>query len=293
MFFAGACGDFFVQTWSKDEWGYCVEYSGNHGNATLDPVQLAFDACGYEYEYIPKAEMEKDMAKCIQKIVESINKGVPVLTYGIVGPPTCSIIYGYDENGDTLIGWAQFAENEYFELKSKDGLNESEALIFIGKKKPSVGIAEGIRKSIENIPNFANLPETNIQFGKAAFYAWADSLLNNDDDFVDEEKLAHPLDTYGSCTVQFGTNRHYMSDYLSKARALCPDIAPTIDKLEQSYKHASAAFDAVTDFQGGFFFDNDRTVLLDKDYRVKLSVLIKELGDRYHDFCHCIGSEKK
>jgi len=289
MYFAGVCGDFFVQTWSKDEWGYCVEYSGNHGSATLDPVQLAFDACGYEYEYIPKAEMEKDMTKCIQKIVESIDKGVPILTYGIVGPPNCSIIYGYDENGDTLIGWAQFAENEYFEVKANDGLKESEALIFIGNKKPSVGIEEGIRKSILNIPNFANLPETNIKFGKAAFYAWADSLLH-DDDFSNEDKLAQPLDTYGSCTVQFGTNRHYMSDYLNKARALCPDISPIIDKLEQSYKQASTAFDAVTDFQGGFFFENDKTVLLDKDYRVKLSFLIKELGDRYHDFCHSIGN---
>jgi len=289
MFFAGACGDLFVQTWSNDRWGYCVEYSGNHEKPTLNPVQSAFDACGYEYEYIPRAGIQKDTAKYIQKMVESIDKGIPVLTYGIVGPPTCSIIYGYDENGDILIGWSQFADNEYFQVKN--GLMESDALIFIGNKKHSADIAEGIRKAIYNIPRFANLPQTNIKFGKAAFDAWADSLLD-DDAFMDEEKLEQPLDTYGSCTVQFGTNRHYMNDYLQKAKKLCPDIVPLIDKLEQAYKHADAAFDNVIDFQGGFFFEKGKAVLLDKNYRATLSSLVRELGKHYHDFCQSIITEQ-
>ena len=76
---------------------------------------------------------------------EIIAKNV-LLTFRIVRPPVCSIICGYADDGDILIGCSQFTgeikENEiidqtvsknYFQVKN--GLDNSEALIFFGKKK--------------------------------------------------------------------------------------------------------------------------------------------------------------
>ena len=103
LFFAGVTGDLFVQLWLNPKWQYNDSYSSACRHTHL-PIANAFAACGYDYEYVPKSEIQKDKTKYIQKIVSSIDNGVPVLTFGIVGPPICSIIFGYDENGDVLIG---------------------------------------------------------------------------------------------------------------------------------------------------------------------------------------------
>ena len=145
--------------------------------------------------------------------MNSIDRGVPVLTFGIVGPPICSIIFGYDENGDVLIGWSQFTDEHvegdhptdaYFSenyFQKRNGLDKSEVLIFIGNKKSSPDIAESVRASIKNIPKYANLPATDrVVFGQAAFEAWADS-LSDDTCFKEKSDLISPLDTYGSCVV--------------------------------------------------------------------------------------------
>lgn len=294
MFFTGATGDLFTQTWMNPKWQYNDSFS-NTCHHTLVPIKNAFAACGYDYEYISKSEIQKDKAKYTQKIVESIDRGVPVLTFGIVGPPVCSIIFGYDENGDVLIGWSQFADepssdtdtpyaDNYFQ--KRNGLDNSDALIFIGEKRYTPSIADGIRNSIRNIPMFADLADADglysqqIVFGKRAFEAWADSLLD-DSCFKNEDMLASPMDTYGSCVIQIGTNMHYIESYLDRAFELCPDISILIDNLRKAYKKVADALEKVTDFQGGYFFDADRNVLLSRDYRVKLAALVRELGDFY------------
>lgn len=121
-----------------------------------------------------------------------------------------------------------------------------------------------------------------VIFGKDAFDGWADS-LSDDACFQTESQLASPLDCYGSCIVQIATNIHYIDAYLKKAAALCPELIPLINKLEQAYAQVKAALKDVSDAQGGYFFDADRKALLRKDFRVKLAGLIRVLGERYMD----------
>lgn len=308
MFFAGVTGDLFTQLWIHPKWRYNDSYSSACHHSRL-PIENAFAACGYAYEYVPKNEIEKDKTKYIQKIVESVDHGVPVLTFGIVGPPVCSIIFGYDENGEVLIGWSQFTDEPHPDsdgphdecvsknyFQKRNGLDQSDALIFIGEKRRSPGIADGIRESIKNIPALAGLPETDglytqnprrIVFGKRAFDAWADSLLD-DSCFQNEAMLASPLDTYGSCVVQTGTNMHYMERYLDRASELCPDISALIGDLRGAYRGVRDALSKVTEFQGGYFFNADRNALLRKDFREKLAGLVRELGARYADVAETV-----
>jgi len=294
-FFAGVTGDFFTQLWCEPRWQYNDSYS-NVCKDTQKPIQAAFDACGYDYEYVPRDGIQSSKAKYVRKIVASIDKGLPVLTYGIVGPPVCSIICGYAEDGEALIGWSQFtdevkedepmdlvpAEN-YFQVRG--GLDESFALIFIGDKKERPSVAESLRQSILNIPKWVSMPpETpdgrQIYFGQAAYEAWADSLLR-DEDFADESMLASPLDTYGSCVVLTGTNMHYMQRYLQRAAQACPDMAPRIRKLKRQFKRLNRAFQRLTRLQGGYFFEKDRKALLHRKLRVRLAAQVREVGRRY------------
>jgi len=294
LFFAGVCGDLFTQTWCFPKWQYNDSYS-NVCHATVVPIRAAFDACGYEFEYISASELRENKPKYVQRIVESIDRGVPVLTFGIVGPPTCSIIFGYDENGEVLIGWSQFTDEHpegdhpteaYFSknyFQKRNGLDASYGLVFIGNKKQQADVAARIRESIGNIPKFANMPTTErVLFGQAAFEAWADSLLD-DACFQSEDDLVSPLDTYMSCVVQIGTNMHYMQDYLRRAAELCPDLPPLIAELEGAYQRMREALQNVIDFQGGYFFDADRTALLRRNFREELANLVRALGSCYAD----------
>lgn len=292
-FFAGVTGDFFTQTWLEPKWRYNDSYS-NVCKETQIPIRNAFDACGYEYSYIPGPELQSNKPKYIQKIVESIDKGLPVLTFGIVGPPVCSIICGYSEDGEILIGWSQFTgettedrifdhvfSENYFQVRN--GLDHSESLIFFGKKKHRLSVAENIKKSILNIPTLASLDSTaEVCFGKKAFYAWANSLLR-DEYFQNEEMLFAPLDTYRSCMVQTGTNLHYMEDYLTRALDLCPELTAQLQELIQLFGKEKEAFEQLLEFQGGYFFEKDPTALLNRNFRSTLSQLVKEVGWLYEE----------
>jgi len=52
-----------------------------------------------------------DREEVRRAITASIAAGVPVIALGVVGPPEACIITGYDDGGDTLIGWSMFQEH--------------------------------------------------------------------------------------------------------------------------------------------------------------------------------------
>lgn len=301
-FFAGVTGDLFTQIWLEPKWRYNDSYS-NVCKDTQLPIQYAFDACGYEYAYAGREEIRKNKSGWLKKIVESIDKGLPVLTFGIVGPPVCSIICGYAEKGDMLIGWSQFTgektEEEIFDdafsenyFQVKDGLDRSEALIFFEKKKDRPTIAQSMKKSILNIPALASLESTSqIYFGRNAFQAWADSLMQ-DEYFQNEEILDGPLDTYRSCVVQTGTNLYHIEAYLERALALCPGMALQIENLKALFLKEKEAFDRMIEFQGGFFLEANRAALLDRAFRISLSEYVEEIGRLYEDAARSIAGNK-
>lgn len=290
-FFAGVSGDFFTQLWLEPKWRYIDSYS-NVCKASQKPIQAAFDACGYEYTYVDNTQIKEKEAVMLQRIIASIDKGLPVLAFGIVGPPNCSIICGYAQEGKQLIGWSQFTgelkEDELIDqvcaenyFQAENDLTHIEALIFFGKKKPRVSIADNIKHSILNIPALAALPSTEeLRMGKEAFDAWADSLLC-DEYFRDETMLVGPLDTYQSCVVQTGTNLFYLDAYLKNALTLCPEIEAQLKTLIDRFAQEKAAFDQLIEYQGGYFFEKDRKALLDKNFRQGLAKHVKAVGSCY------------
>ena len=142
-------------------------------------------------------------------------------------------------------------------------------------------IAESIRLSILSIPVWATMATTdNIYFGKNAFEKWAESLLC-DEYFINEDMLLGPLDTYGSCSVSVGTNMYYIQEFLNLALEYCPDMKVQIADLKQAYKKEEEALQKLVDFQGGYFFDADRKALLNKDFRIELAKLVREVGICY------------
>jgi hypothetical protein len=48
-------------------------------------------------------------------IVASIDRNIPVIAMGIIGPPECCVVFGYEDDGEKLIGWNYFQIDEGFD----------------------------------------------------------------------------------------------------------------------------------------------------------------------------------
>jgi hypothetical protein len=69
-------------------------------------IQRGFAWAGYAYDEIENSKNSIDLIK--KRITDSIDRNIPVLAFGIFNIPECYIIAGYDNDGDTLIGWSHF-----------------------------------------------------------------------------------------------------------------------------------------------------------------------------------------
>lgn len=100
----GSSGMVFRFTYNPDELDYTNYSIRNIAPDIFSPVQRVFTAVGYAHtQYEPGAF--KDDAR---NITDSIDRGVPVLAYPVVGPSDCSVITGYDEDGEVLLGWSTY-----------------------------------------------------------------------------------------------------------------------------------------------------------------------------------------
>jgi hypothetical protein len=165
-----------------------------------EPLRRAFEAVGHEHEFIQKEEGRDNEAYFRRRIIESIrDEGRPVLAFGVVGPPECCIITGYDERGDVLTGWSFFQgfpefapgllpqeQQGYF--RKRDWFKDTHSIIIMGGKKQLPSRRELHREILRWGLQVARTPMVHGRHsGLAAYEAWAEHLLR-EDDFPPEDK---------------------------------------------------------------------------------------------------------
>ena len=222
-FFIGVSGVASFLNW-KPGWemdNVEIMYMSNDPAA---PFQHAFDAIGYTYGI----HGEQDFELYRQKISESIQKGIPVLAFGPVGPPESSIITGFDESGDVLIGWSFFQNFPPFasgleyepggEYRKRDWMNYEPGLSFltIGEKGTPPSLKETFRRALEWMIQVARTPVTfgDRANGLAAYDAWAAQLLLDQDFTADESVLVQRHEVHNNVVGFLAEARWYGSLFL-------------------------------------------------------------------------------
>lgn len=76
---------------------------------------------------------------------------------------------------------------------------------------------------------------------------------------------------------------HYMDSYLARALELGPELSAQIKGLRLLFKKEKEAFEKLIELQGGYFFEQDRTALLNKAFRTALSQQVAEVGRLYEE----------
>lgn len=224
-FFMGVSGIASFLAW-KPGW------SGNNADITMmsanpeAPFARAFQAAGYEYTYAAGGAS----ADLRAHIVASIARGRPVVAFGPVGPPEGSLITGYDDGGQTLIGWSLFQSMPPFNSGlqfepsgqyRKQGWQQSAPsfpCIFVGEKTERPPLKAIYRQALQWIWDVAHAPARGDQpLGLAAYTAWAEDVLRAQDPASDEATWRRRHEEHDFLVFMVAETRWYGSLFLIQA----------------------------------------------------------------------------
>lgn len=177
-----------------------------------EPFRRALASVGYGGEVLLKAQGWQEEARYRDKIVASLrDRGRPVLALGVVGPPECCLVTGYDEGGDLLIGWSFFQDMPEFspnsgveptgEFRQRDWFSQTEGLILIGDKEDVPKRGEIYRDTLRWALDLIRRPTADDGWatGLAAYDAWAGHLLQDE---------AFPPDDLTTLWAHFGVHNN-------------------------------------------------------------------------------------
>ena len=273
-FFIGVSGVASFLSWKPGWEGDNVEIMYMSDDPAA-PFDRAFRAAGYEYQVVSVEEGRDNETVFRQQIVDSIQKGRPVLAFGPIGPPESAIITGYDEGGEVLIGWSFFQSIPEFnagvelepsgQFRKRDWFNYPPGFSFIviGEKVQRPPLAETYRGALEWMLQVTHTPVTfgdrrnagpaEYRFrcggsrqrarGLAAYTAWAEQLLHDEDFPDDEATLRQRHDVHNSVVGTLAEARWYGSQFLIQAAE--PDILHY--RVTADLLHAAACYAAEHD----------------------------------------------
>lgn len=217
------------------------------------PFERAFAATGYGCEVVDGEDGRAGEANTRQKIVESIQKGRPVVAFGPVGPPEAALITGYDEDGVILIGWSYFQDMPPFnaglefepsgQFRARDwAAYPGFRCIVIGEKRERPPLPRTYRSALEWMLQATRTPVTggDRHNGLAAYTAWAEHLLRDEDFPADEAVLRQRHEVHNSAVGLVAEARWYGSQFLLQASE--PEILPF--RMAEELMHAAACYAA-------------------------------------------------
>jgi len=236
----GVSGAAFRRLWNRDDGGNIdLSYLGD------EPFRRAFWALGRGWAKVP-AEKEA----MFEAVEENIDRGVPAISFGIIGPPEAGVVAGYDREGQVLYGWSYFQEQKEHYYEKSDWFetmdrNAGKGLIVIGAKLPARPDEREILVStlrwaidLERTAQREGLPEHVA--GLAACDAWANALdVDADYPADDPQVLGTRVMIYGDqlCMLE---ERHSAAGYLRQMAATAPEAA-------EQLAAAAVLYDAVAD----------------------------------------------
>ena len=275
----GVTGAAFRRFWNRDDGGNVdLSYLGD------EPFRLILGALGYEWRKVP-AEKEA----MFQAIVESIDRGVPAISFGIIGPPEAGVVAGYDRNGQLLYGWSYFQDQRDHYYEKRDWFETMEkgagkGLIVLGAKvAPRLSDREIVVASLrwaidlERTALRPCIPEHST--GLAAYDGWAGGLeVDADYPADDPEVMGTRVMVHGDQAVML-EERHSAAKFLRQMARVAPEVAAHLNA-------AAALYDETADMMGAIWLwghsmgEDVRRGLGDAETRRGLAQAIREAKAR-------------
>ncbi|MBI5831171.1 MAG: hypothetical protein HZB16_02540 [Armatimonadetes bacterium] len=199
-----------------------------------EPYRRALWAVGRPNMLVKRAADRDNAALFRRAVTESIDHGVPLLGFGVVGPPDASIITGYDDGGEVVIGWSHFqawadatpglAFEPDGQYRRRGWHDACEMLLLLGRAVPRPPLDEVVRETLRHAVAIMGRVSSR-PVGLAAYRAWADQLrgatdVSSDDMLTLRGQFAVHDDAVGT----IAETRWYAGQWLQ--RVLADGIGP-------------------------------------------------------------------
>ena len=277
-----ATGIGFGLLWSKE---YCpsstdlTQVNADHN----DTIRLAFDYAGYACEIIDKTNGNKTAMR--DKIFASLKAGRPVLAFGMVGPPECAIICGYDPATDSMLGWSHFqnwanvgkAENGMF--IQPDWHNENWKIAICGEKTAPQRDIKAIIKRGLAIMEATSFCDGYYLSGYPAYDAWIAYVQNADCDTMSDDKLKSWHKFHNLLLGNHAEARCYLGNYLSANANGNEDILAAGKNMAEIHDTCWKLWGVV----GGIGAPDAWQKMRDPEKRAELAALLTKIKQLDHD----------
>lgn len=282
--FAGISGDSFTFCYSNNG-----EYNDCLSVVTNGPIfiRYMFESIGYEHTYVGKEQINSNKEFLIEKVINYIDKGTPVLVRFAAGKHgNYQVICGYENNGQTLL----FLDGDATEPARLDTTQEiKDDWIFIGDRIKDINIAKLYRDSVLRIPQWLRISENEngVSFGANGFYKWADDIDNGRYTSLTSDTFDSWRD-YTIYVCNLATNSSGSKNFLSKAYELNPDLT-FIPEIIKIYCHVGGnqpgeLWSDLENLSGGFNVTIE--ILQDKEKRKAIADKIREIGECMEKVIH-------
>lgn len=191
-------------------------------------------------------------------------RNLPVIAYGLGGPPEPCVVTGYEAGGAVLFGWSMFTEDA---VQSGKATREPSGEFRIENWFPTCGglILPGLRADrptwldldrevVRLAVRVLNMPGRNgLPCGLAASTAWAECLLRNEEfDALTPEALRDRHAVHWCAAGTLAECRAWGSWYLAQAAGRNPDVALLLRDAATCMDNVHDLVWAIWEFTGGF-----------------------------------------
>ena len=270
------------------------------------PDRRICEAVGYACEAVMKVEGGE--AAFRRRIRESLDRGMPVVAYGVIGPPEPCIITGQDEDGDVLLGWSffqnfpefnagvEFEPSGYF--RKRDWFKDTSKLLVVGEKQAKPALETVNRDTLRwllkvtRTPMVRPEPDAPERYrarhnGLAAYDAWAVHLLRDAEWPADDEAVlrAHH-EIHNSAIGTVAEARWYGSVFLTQI-VECFGAGPNRRGATEHILRAAACYAAehdlmwpIWDMAGGISNPDAFRAMADPAKRSAMAEIVRQARDK-------------
>lgn len=297
-FFSFVSGDCFVQVFGADKSKWYTCFSQSKFDRPL--INRVFHSIGYNYTFVAADEWRRDKDMYRRKIVNSIDKGIPVIGKGFywysnlqdeeLPTDEVSCIIGYENDGEGFYRLPEEATNLI-----PFSLNDTHpyTFVFLEEKKETPNLSDVYRSALLRVPGLMQTPsdsKNGIFFGNEAFEKWA-SMLESDyycmtrDDYHAYNKIAE-WRYYAVYVCNIATNIFSRKHFLDRMLQYCPETENLVKAISEKYEILDGIEKSLGEVGGGFDINFDTLQNVDK--RGRIAGVLREFPRAFNEIVEII-----
>jgi hypothetical protein len=260
-----------------------------------EAFRRAFAGAGRSFRLLTREGSNKE--EFIRFVKAELEEGRPVIAFGIIGPPEACLVTGYRDEGNTLLGWNCFQDNQEFAKNVTqdesgyfvtDGWWENEctvALIAVGERQEALASHKAILENAvrvltrEKIAFYDQENKLLAEYagGQLAYDYWA-RCIGDDKEFPKGAILPilyERLVCQNDALVMLGEGRYYAAAYLEQVARDIPEVEKECNHAAGFLRRAAELGPKMSQVIGGYIQDEECIICFAKaDTRRELVALI-------------------